>query len=299
MPGEAESEELVAVPVSENTPQQVDAPEAKNSKERLSESVFREMLLCEAVLLDPVRGWRMWESKYKRDYDESSEVFPQKLEYLLANAREVQDWNRKHCSNPKMPKLALNNLADEDPNWMLTPSNVGCIPYEEYISELKKDELRQAPKTCGSEKLDSHSKPSLSGKVDPQKTSALIVTEDAAQQVAAPEADKEKLSESDLREMELYEVVLHDPIRGWRMWESKFKRDYDETSAVFPEKLENLQTSAKVVEKWRKRGKDFALNNWSDMKRPCDKPSKLGYLPFENCIAALKRGEVSRESQKA
>lgn len=45
------------------------------------------------------------------------------------------------------------------------------------------------------------------------------------------EAEVERLSESDLREMPLHDAVLLDPVRGWRIWESEFNRDdYDESS---------------------------------------------------------------------
>ncbi len=44
------------------------------------------------------------------------------------------------------------------------------------------------------------------------------------------EAEVERLSDSDLRKLPLYEAVLLDPVRGWKIWESTFHRDYDESS---------------------------------------------------------------------
>ena len=34
----------------------------------------KQMDLHELVLLDPVAGWRVWESTHRRDYNESSEA---------------------------------------------------------------------------------------------------------------------------------------------------------------------------------------------------------------------------------
>ncbi|CAL8465931.1 g5467 [Coccomyxa elongata] len=50
-----------------------------------------------------------------------------------------------------------------------------------------------------------------------------------------PEAEVERLSDSDLRKLPMYEAVLLDPVRGWKIRESTFHRDYDESSEVFPE----------------------------------------------------------------
>lgn len=44
-------------------------------------------------------------------------------------------------------------------------------------------------------------------------------------------AEKEMLPESDLREMEVYDAVMLDPVAGWMIWESKHpKEDYNEFS---------------------------------------------------------------------
>lgn len=44
------------------------------------------------------------------------------------------------------------------------------------------------------------------------------------------EAEEQSFSDSDLMNMPVYDAVVLDPERGWKIWESTYKRDYDESS---------------------------------------------------------------------
>ena len=52
----------------------LDHPAAEAEEAAPLEISPKQMELHELVLLDPVAGWRVWESTYHRDYDESSEA---------------------------------------------------------------------------------------------------------------------------------------------------------------------------------------------------------------------------------
>ena len=47
---------------------------------------------------------------------------------------------------------------------------------------------------------------------------------------SAAETEEEARLETDPEQMELHELVLHDPVAGWRVWESTHRRDYNESS---------------------------------------------------------------------
>ena len=46
----------------------------------------------------------------------------------------------------------------------------------------------------------------------------------------AAEAEEAAPLETSPKQMELHELVLLDPVAGWRVWESTYHRDYDESS---------------------------------------------------------------------
>ncbi|BDA48290.1 hypothetical protein COCOBI_11-5500 [Coccomyxa sp. Obi] len=185
MPGEAEAEEDFVMVVSEDAQQGVSAPETE--VERLSDSELREMPLHEAVLADHVRGWRIWESIFHRDdYDETSPVFQEKLDNLVAHAKIVEDGIKRGKNR------ALTNLADLKPRSQCK-AEIACFPLEHYMEMLKKDDAScQTPEGCGSENLASHTKASLPCKAEPEETSAMTVSEKAAQQVGVPDTEVER-----------------------------------------------------------------------------------------------------------
>ena len=48
---------------------------AETGKDMLPDSDLSKMEVCDVVMLDPIRGWRIWESKHPReDYNEFSEA---------------------------------------------------------------------------------------------------------------------------------------------------------------------------------------------------------------------------------
>ena len=46
----------------------------------------------------------------------------------------------------------------------------------------------------------------------------------------AAETGEEVPLETSPKHMELHELVLRDPVAGWRVWEGTYHRDYNESS---------------------------------------------------------------------